>query len=44
MTAILRVEPDQLDQLQHQMIDPKATVDMLATEAGFFSFGTNNLT
>jgi len=29
-TAILRVEPDQLDQLLHPMIDPKATVDVLA--------------
>ncbi|MEA3323943.1 MAG: pyruvate, phosphate dikinase [Euryarchaeota archaeon] len=29
-TAILRVEPDQLDQLLHPMIDPKATVDALA--------------
>ena len=29
-TAILRVDPDQLDQLLHPMIDPKATVDVLA--------------
>jgi len=29
-TAILRIEPDQLDQLLHPMIDPKATVDVLA--------------
>ena len=28
--AILRVDPDQLDQLLHPMIDPKATVDVLA--------------
>ncbi|RLG30638.1 pyruvate, phosphate dikinase, partial [Methanosarcinales archaeon] len=28
-TAILRVDPDQLDQLLHPMIDPKATVDVL---------------
>ncbi|MEA1869426.1 MAG: pyruvate, phosphate dikinase [Euryarchaeota archaeon] len=29
-TAILRVEPDQLNQLLHPMIDPKATVDVFA--------------
>ncbi|MEA1944693.1 MAG: pyruvate, phosphate dikinase [Euryarchaeota archaeon] len=28
--ALLRIEPDQLDQLLHPMIDPKADVDVLA--------------
>ena len=30
-TAVLRVEPEQLDQLLHPMIDPKAKYDVIAT-------------
>ncbi len=30
-TAVSRVEPSQLDQLLHPMVDPKASVDLLAT-------------
>ncbi|HBG01032.1 MAG TPA: pyruvate, phosphate dikinase, partial [Firmicutes bacterium] len=30
-TAVMRVEPEQLDQLLHPMIDPKANYDVIAT-------------
>jgi pyruvate,orthophosphate dikinase len=30
-TAVSRVEPAQLDQLLHPMVDPKASVDLLST-------------